>query len=109
MTTIPASLATVVTPVLAKIAIPLGTVVGPQLLGSTHSFASPALPPTQVAFCASAGVAAGARRAIDNAQDERIAEGMGTRRLPRMEPPQLFAKVDSILTCRLQQRTRAFV
>src|SRR5882757_958042 len=48
----PLSLATVVTPVLEKVATPSGTVAGVQLFGSTHSLGSPPLPPTHVASTA---------------------------------------------------------
>src|SRR5712672_1373622 len=48
----PLSLATVVTPVLEKVATPSGTVAGVQLFGSTHSLGSPPLPPTDVASTA---------------------------------------------------------
>jgi hypothetical protein len=46
--TMPASLATVAATA-PNVAVPVGTAAGVQLLGSTHSFGSPPLPPTQVA------------------------------------------------------------
>src|ERR1700720_4460379 len=87
MITVPASLATLLVFAMpVKIAVPLGTAAGAQLLFSTHSFGSPPLPPTQVAFWPRAVPALRPVPTTKAAAQARLAR-ISNRRAFDMQPP----------------------
>src|SRR5665213_1638125 len=70
----PLAVTAVGAPLLVKVAVPVGMVCGDQLLFSSHSLASPGLPPIQVASCARAPATPNAVVASSTASDCRSAE-----------------------------------